>query len=165
MTDRDYADRIHAYIEGVGGDSIATNLVKAVRVADLRLSLGCAVIEHESGFRNVFGHDRTIFAGAGRVTKAKYLEYRRQRGHTRMQGVGPAQLTWWEFQDRADELGGCWLPYYNMLEGFTDLADLIAHHGEHDGIRRYNGSGPGAEQYARDVLHLAWLWHRRLTAR
>ena len=51
------------------------------------------MLQKESGGgSNVFGHDPTIFVGAGTVTRAKYLEYKRQRvasGNTLMQGVGP----------------------------------------------------------------------------
>ena len=38
----------------------------------------------------------------------KYQEYKRRRPRDGMQGVGPAQLTWFEFQDQADALGGCY---------------------------------------------------------
>ena len=41
--------------------------------AGLPLPLACALLEKDSGGgRNVFGHDPTIFAGAGEVTRAKY---------------------------------------------------------------------------------------------
>lgn len=125
----------------------------AARKAKLPLSLAAALLLQESGGgRNVFGHDPTIFAGAGDVTKAKYLEYKAQRGTRNMQGVGPCQLTWWELQDQADARGGCWKPMVNMQIGFERLAANIRSHGLHDGIRAYNGSGPAAETYARSVL-------------
>ena len=75
----------------------------AARSTKLPLALACALLEQESGGgANVFGHDPTIFAGAGEVTKEKYLAYRAQRGptgHGGMQGVGPCQLTWYSYQD------------------------------------------------------------------
>src|SRR5688572_14557382 len=81
----------------------------------------CALLEQEtSGGRNIFGHDASIFKGAGRVTARKYAIYKKERDRfkqKRMQGVGPLQLTWWEFQDEADEAGGCHRPYYNILTG------------------------------------------------
>jgi hypothetical protein len=141
-------------------------VVEEARRAGLPLPLACALLEKESGRgRNVFGHDPTIFVGAGEVTRAKYAEYKRRRvgsGNRLMQGVGPCQLTWWEFQDTADREGGCWRPEVNMRVGFRHLAALIAQHGLAEGARRYNGSGPAAEAYSRDLLAKAKVWEAKL---
>ncbi|MGH2824938.1 MAG: hypothetical protein ACRDLY_18335, partial [Thermoleophilaceae bacterium] len=141
-------------------------VVEEARRAGLRLPLACALLEKESGGgRNVFGHDPTIFVGAGEVTRAKYAEYKRRRiasGNRLMQGVGPCQLTWWEFQDSADREGGCWRPEINMRIGFRHLAALIKAHGEAVGARRYNGSGDAAEAYSRDLLAKARVWQAKL---
>src|SRR5919206_5294985 len=71
--------------------------------AGLRLPIACAMLEKESsGGHNVFGHDPTIFVGAGQVTREKYRAYKKQRGPEGkggMQGVGPMQLTWYSIQD------------------------------------------------------------------
>ena len=141
-------------------------VVEEAKRAGLRLPLACALLEKESGGgRNVFGHDPTIFVGAGEVTRAKYREYKKRRvagGNKQMQGVGPCQLTWWEFQDAADREGGCWRPEVNMRVGFRHLVALINQHGEADGARRYNGSGPAAEAYSRDLLAKAKVWEAKL---
>jgi hypothetical protein len=141
-------------------------VVEEAKRAGLRLPLACALLEKESGKgRNVFGHDPTIFVGAGEVTRAKYREYKRRRvasGNRQMQGVGPCQLTWWEFQDTADREGGCWRPEINMRVGFRHLVALINQHGEADGARRYNGSGAAAEAYSRDLLAKARVWEAKL---
>src|SRR5687767_15700043 len=104
-------------------------VVEEAKRAGLRLPLACALLEKESGKgRNVFGHDPTIFVGAGEVTRAKYREYKKRRvasGNRQMQGVGPCQLTWWEFQDAADREGGCWRPEVNMRVAFRHLVALI----------------------------------------
>ena len=130
--------------------------VREAKRAGLALELACALLEKESsGGRNVFGHDPTIFAGAGKVTRANYAEYKRRRiasGNKLMQGVGPCQLTWWELQDAADAGGGCWHPEVNMRVGFRHLATLVERYGRGDGARRYNGSGAAAEAYSRDLL-------------
>lgn len=129
------------------------------------VALGFALIEQETGFRNVFGHDPTIFAGAGEVTEEKYKRYKRQRGPLGkggMQGVGPAQLTWFEFQDRADQRGGCWKPEHNIAVGLEILAANITQHGRATGIARYNGSGPAAERYSREVRAKQAEWRERL---
>lgn len=141
----------------------ALRIILEARRAGIPISLGFAIVQQESNFKNVFGHDPTIYVGAGLVTKEKYLDYKRQRGKTRMQGVGPCQLTWWEFQDGADRLGGCWIPRYNIQRAFTDLAALIKQHGAAVGIARYNGSGLAAKRYSREVREKQAAWHRRLS--
>jgi hypothetical protein len=111
------------------------------------------VVEQESGGRNVFGHDPTSSVPAawkgGKVTRARYLQYKRNRASGGMQGVGPFQLTWWEFQDRADLMGGCWVPRNNIRVGLQILRANIAKHGRFAGIAAYNGTGDAAQNYAR----------------
>jgi hypothetical protein len=145
-----------------GGVIAPYRAITEARRAGLRLELACALLEKESGGgQNVYGHDPSIFCGAGRVTRANYAEYKRGRlasGNRSMQGVGPCQLTWWEFQDQADAQGGCWRPEVNMRVGFRHLAALVERYGESDGARRYNGSGDTAEAYSRDLLAKARRW-------
>ncbi len=130
------------------------------------LARACALLEKESaGGGNVFGHDPSIFNGAGEVTRAKYLAYKAKRGPTGgggMQGVGPCQLTWFTLQDRADALGGCWRPNVNMYVGFSHLAANIEANGAHAGMRIYNGSGQAAEDYATDLEKKEARWRERL---
>ena len=150
-----------------GGILLPEMTIAEARRSGLKLALACALLEKESsGGRNVFGHDpNTIFAGAGDVTKTKYLDYRRRRvasGNRTMQGVGPCQLTWWELQDEADREGGCWKPEVNMRVGFRRLAALIDAHGAADGARRYNGSGEAAVAYSKDLAARAQAWEARL---
>lgn len=145
-------------------------IIEAKR-AGLPLSLAFALIEQESGDgRNVWGHDQapnggTFHVGGKTVTAQRYHEYKRMRGvrgQHGMQGVGPAQLTWWELQDRADALGGAHIPRYNIQVAFEHLADLRLQHGRVEGIRRYNGSGPAADRYMRQVQAKQRKWHTRL---
>jgi hypothetical protein len=124
--------------------------LQEARAAELDLPVLCAVLEQETGGgQNIFGHDPTIFTGAGQVTKEKYLDYKRQRGpsgHGGMQGVGPMQLTWYAFQDMADTFGGCWQPRFNIRVGAQHLAQEIGHGGLHVALRNYNGSDAYAVQ-------------------
>lgn len=142
-----------------------TTLQEAKR-AGIGPALALAMVEQETGNgANIFGHDPTIFIGAGTVTKDKYLAYRearRRSGNRQMQGVGPLQLTWWELQDAADREGGCWKPRINMRIGFRRLAALRKLHGKGTGIERYNGSGPAAVAYRASVLTKQEKWQRRL---
>jgi hypothetical protein len=137
------------------------------RKVGLEPAVGAAVLMRESsGGQNVFGHDRTIFIGAGKVTKAKYLAYRKARDvphhGSRCQGVGPVQLTYVGYQDQADALGGSWNPSYNVHVGFAALARNIRNSGLWKGLHDYNGSGPAAVAYANDVSHSVALWRTML---
>jgi peptidoglycan hydrolase-like protein with peptidoglycan-binding domain len=161
MAKDDVAERLRA-----GGILAPRMVIQEAKRAGLRLDYACAMLQKESGGgKNVFGHDPTIFVGAGTVTKAKYLDYKRKRvasGNDQMQGVGPTQLTYWTLQDRADAQGGCWKPRINMRVGFKHLADHIRNYGESDGARRYNGSGDAAVAYSKDLLAKAAKWREVL---
>lgn len=149
------------------GAKYSLRIVREARRAGIPISLGFALIQQESGFRNVFGHDPTSSIPdswkGGRVTKGRYAHYRAFRATKGMQGVGPAQLTWWEYQDRADALGGCWKPAINIRVAFAHLADLIDTYGLVVGLRRYNGTGRAAIEYSRSVRERMAHWHRVLT--
>ncbi len=162
MTEQDLINAMRDH-----GIVFPTRTLKAARAADLGLAIACAILDQESdGGYNVFGHDPTIYQGAGWVTRDKYLAYKRERdrlSYRRMQGVGPTQLTWWEFQDRADALGGCWRPYINMLVGFRLVKAYVRAYGERVAFARYNGSGP-YDPYAESVLARVKTWRSRLDA-
>lgn len=148
--------------------------VEAAHNAGLELAIACAFLEQESGGgHNVFGHDQDahgkyIFPakkGTVAVTEELYTEYKRRRGPKGkggMQGVGPMQLTWYSFQDRADELGGCWHPRANMQAAFEHAADLIRRNGLNLGIKAYNGSGPQADHYLQQMLPRIEKWRAKL---
>jgi hypothetical protein len=138
------------------GILIPVRMVMAAQDAGLNVALAAAILIQESGGgQNIFGHDPTIYAGAGEVTETKYHDYLARRGPTGaggMQGVGPCQLTFWSIQDAADRLGGCWKPLCNMREGFQLLAENIRRGGLEAGVAAYNGEGPAADGYAATVL-------------
>jgi hypothetical protein len=149
-------------------DGMATHILDACRSTGLALSDGLALVEKESYFRNVFGHDRTraipdSWKGS-RVTTVKYRYYktRRRLGYG-MQGVGPTQLTWFAFQDEADRIGGCHRPYSNLCVGFRHLHQLIVAHGREKGAAAFNGTGDAAAAYGRDFVHKQQAWHRRVS--
>lgn len=119
----------------------------------------CAVLMQETGGgRNIFGHDPTIFVGAGTVTKKKYLAYKARRKKGGFQGVGPMQLTYGGYQDEADSLGGCWKVRFNIRVGAGHLARKIKGSGIWYALRDYNGS----EDYANVVFHSVKLWEAYL---
>lgn len=141
-------------------------IVQACRRYNLPISLGFALFEQESGFRNVFGHDPTNAIPkkwmGQQVTRTRYRYYKLRRKRYGMQGVGVGQLTWWETQDMADKRGGCWKSEHNIDVAVQTLAARVRDYGYVDGIKRYNGTGPAADAYSRRVRALADLWHKRL---
>lgn len=161
------ADLRYARIAKKYGMQNSLRIAWEARRARVPITLAYAVVEKETGNgRNVFGHDPTSsipnsWKGTA-VTKDKYRYYRSRRSRYGMQGVGPMQLTWYEFQDQADRLGGCWVPKHNIRVGLSRLGQLIRQYGERNGVRRYNGSGYAAIQYEASVRRLRDKWRRRL---
>lgn len=114
-------------------------------------AVGCAFLEQESaGGANVFGHDGGAdgyYSGAGIVTPTKYRAYKAGRDAHGAQGVGPMQLTWPPYQDRADAAGGCWVPTHNVNVGLAILRGFIdSGKTWHQAAAAYNGSETYADQ-------------------
>jgi hypothetical protein len=132
--------------------------IRAAKLADIELAVLVAVLFMESsGGDNVFGHDPTICAGWGEVTKAKYAAYLRLRAETgQCQGVGPCQLTSASLQTEADNAGGCYLPIHNLAVGAHYLAEILAAHKGQllPSLTAYNGSGPAANAYGQRAVAL-----------
>lgn len=138
---------------------------QASRASGLPFYVLCAFLERESsGGDNVFGHDPTIFVGAGRVTKKKYLEYRALRDITgKAQGVGPMQLTYPPYQDQADERGGCWNALVNMTVGAEIVLNFWnAHRDWAKAATMYNAGSlrNGINDYGRAVAERIEHWRK-----
>jgi len=149
------------------GTQRAAEVVELAAAARLELAAAATLLEKESGGgHNVFGHDDVETGGnyekGGKVTEEAYRKYKAHRREFGAQGVGPTQLTFPDFQDRADARGGCFDFRVNCLVGFEILADHIGTRGVHDGFRAYNGSGPAAERYADDAVTKLAVWRSRL---
>lgn len=135
------------------------------------LAMACVMLILESsGGRNVFGRDATKCADeqlgyfkGGQVTQASYEAYKAKRAMCGYNGVGPAQLTFYVWQDRADEMGGCWRPELNVRVGFGLLADYTAAAGQLAAFGLYNGGpqwrkNPAAVGYAIKAMELLPAW-------
>ncbi len=154
--------RIAAAIRAHGGQYEA-EILAASAATQIPVAFLCAVLDVETSFSNVFGHDGVANPiksprGSNRpVTKDLYLQYKhfRDRGQG-CQGVGPMQLTSKSFQDRADALGGCWLVGPNIRIGAEVIRECIAAAGGsvHGGFTRYNG----ASVYADNMLKVIAKW-------
>lgn len=99
------------------------------------------------------------------VTEENYQTYKeaRERGEGN-NGVGPVQITSTGLQVLAQEKGGCWDARHSMEVGYGFLHELIQESGVWEGFRRYNGSGPEAEAYARLAVERTYIWEERLQA-
>ena len=153
-----------------GGILQAADVASIAAAADLDLAAAATLLIKESGGgRNVWGHDDVVVAPhtytkGGPVTEANYTAYAAavREGRAGRQGCGPTQLTFGPFQQRADDLGGCWRFEINCRVGFEILADHIRRRGLQDGFRAYNGSGPRAEAYGRDAKAKYDVWKTQL---
>ena len=138
----------------------AQHTVKGVDLSDC-----VALLENESGGRNVFGGEGTACPRIwreGEVTQARYTYYKLRRNlGMSPNGVGPTQLTDPTLQKLAEKRGGCWIPLHNMEIGFGYFSELVELHGIWGGAMRYNGSGPDAEAYATRLVDRASVWHAR----
>lgn len=133
------------------------------------LWIAAALIEKESGGRNVYGNDRGgVFSTPGApdlvVTRENYAEFERRvlAGET-SNGVGPAQITWPGFIREAMVEGiQLWNPLDNLRFGFQLLANYLNGHYNDNQIRyagtRYNG----ASAYGDDLVARAHIWRDRL---
>jgi murein DD-endopeptidase MepM/ murein hydrolase activator NlpD len=157
-------DKLEARLRGAGARYEA-EIVRESKRSGVAIPLICAVIEVESGFRNVFGHDnvrnpvKSPPGGLLEVTVERYREYlRHRRAGLGNQGVGPMQLTSPGLQDRADALGGCHAVGPNIRVGVEYLAAKIKERGLYKGVAAYNGS----TIYADKVLAREKVWRARL---
>ena len=140
-------------------------IIREARRHGVPVSLVCAILEVETGFQNVFGHDavrnpvKSPPRGLMAVTEDRYKQYLlfRRQGLGN-QGVGPMQLTSPGLQDRADALGGCWKVDPNIRVGVEFLAGNIQRLGLYRGVAAYNGS----TAYADKVLPLEKKWRAKI---
>lgn len=142
-----------------------SDAAKAAGRTGLPFHVACALLQMESGGRNVWGNDAGgVFAGSGdrEVTEADYREFRRRIDDGEpSNGVGPCQITHKSFFPKAEQQGlRLWVPLDNMVFGFGMLA---VHHAATGSWRRagtgYNGKASYGEKFARRVGE----WQRRLT--
>lgn len=133
------------------------------------LAISLAVLHHETAqgqsrgpFRAVFGCDHGPQSGrppycGDAVTHDRgraFLKALHGDVWANMNGVHWTQTTWYEKVFRVERLSADLTdPGAHLRVCLGDLALLIKSRGVHDGVMAYNGAGPAAEQYAREVLN------------
>jgi murein DD-endopeptidase MepM/ murein hydrolase activator NlpD len=167
---------------GEYGSPVGEVIVEKAEKLDIRVSTGAAVIEKESGGRNIFGCDHTEAVKARapwcheRVTRERLDALIRwvESGED-SNGVGWAQLTHFPLIRKAEEIGGANKPGPNIEVGFEELKRLfVKYHsgalynsGWLEAVASYNGGegnrfDPMPQAYAKDVAAKARAWEHRL---
>lgn len=129
----------------------------------LWVSTAAALVEQESGGKNIFGCDTGGLFCQHDVTPirvARLIHHIQNGGASN--GVGLTQLTYPPFIYEAEKLGGADLPKYQMRVGFKILNDLLAAYPYYNALEAYNtGNGrwndpnnPYDQQFAEK--HVRW---------
>lgn len=143
-------------------------IVKKAEDTGLKLPLACALVEQESGGRNVFGCDAGGPFCHDPVTRER-VKHIVDGGKFRhgMQGIGLTQITWWEFVLKAEKLGGAHLPANQLQVGFALMADYVKSFPFKEALGAYNAGpqsrGLGIQNgYAAEVAAKHEAWAHRL---
>jgi hypothetical protein len=150
------------------GHSFGPTILAEAKHEGLPLALALALVEQESGFRNIFGCD----LGARETVpwchqdatrdRVKALIAHVERGGV-SNGVGLTQLTSIDLIRQAQSEGGAHTVDAQCRIGFRLLHGLIERHGVRVGIGAYNGgSGNPQLDYADSVLALRAKWQARI---
>lgn len=143
----------------------------ACRKAGLPFFVACALLEKESGGRNVYGHDEGgALSGfphpvnAGNYQVFEWLVFDRGQASN---GVGPCQITYKGFLSQMEEEGlKPWSPHDNMLFGFRLLKGYFDKHSSWATAGAIFNGGPSpnskALAYGRDLKRRVDVWHDRL---
>lgn len=147
------------------GAKHSLRIIWEARAAGIPVSLAFALVEQESGFRNVFGHDLGGLFPGQPVTRRRVkalLEHVRAGGGSN--GVGLTQLTYPPFIRQAEACGGAHCPKYQLRVGFGVMRNLLREHDrKRDAYAAYNGTGRAAELYAAQLRDRQEKWHKILT--
>ena len=180
-----------AEILAAGGLTNADLIVQAATATGIPLAIAAAMIQKESGGKNVYGHDGSTETGPGvfstkygpvtingvtyaqggdiPVTQANFAEFlRRVTAGEKSNGVGPAQLTYAGYFKQYPTYE-FWDALANIKFGLTIIADYLDGDTSDAAISaagaRYNGgTNPGtrALAYGADLLTKTNAWRAKL---
>lgn len=178
-------------ILAAGGLVNADLIVQAATATGIPLAIAAAMIQKESGGKNVYGHDGSAETGPGvfstkygpvviggttyaqgsdiPVTQGNFAEFlRRVTAGEKSNGVGPAQLTYAGYFKQAPDYP-FWDALANIRFGLTILADYLDDDFSDSSISsagvHYNGgTSPGSKAlaYGADLLAQTKIWRARL---
>ena len=174
-----------------GGLTNADLIVQAATATGIPLAIAAAMIQKESGGKNVYGHDGSAETGPGvfstkygpvfiggttyaqgsdiPVTQGNFAEFlRRMTAGAKSNGVGPAQITYAGYFKQAPDYP-FWDALANIRFGLTILADYLDDDFSDSSISsagaHYNGGttpNAAALAYGADLLTRTTAWRARL---
>src|SRR4051794_35266680 len=102
-------------------------IVEEARRAGLDLAVACALVEQESGGRNIFGCDHGDVGGQPPYCNQEVTQERVQAliASPYSNGVGLTQLTYYAYVDEAEKLGGAHIPANQCRVGFGIIKDYL----------------------------------------
>ncbi len=126
-------------------------IVEEAESAGLTLALACALVEQESGGRNIFGCDLGPVDDRPPYCHHQVTGERVQKliASPFMNGVGLTQLTWFTFVEEAEAQGGAHEPRNQCRVGFRLLQEYIDKYPYLEALGAYNAG----EANRRSVLH------------
>lgn len=143
-------------------------LAEEADAAGLPLALACALVEQESGGRNIFGCDHGDVGDRPPYCRQPCTEARVDalRASPHMNGVGLTQLTWWTFVEEAESMGGAHLPKFQCRVGFRLLKGYLDRYPYLEALGAYNAGEANRRSvlgtYAAQVAEKREAWDRRL---
>ena len=150
------------------GFSFGPVIMAEARREGVELATALALVQQESGFRNIFGcdlgHRKTVPWCHQHVTRDRVqaLIAHVHAGNI-SNGVGLTQLTNIGLIEQAEAEGGAHTVDAQCRIGFRHLHGLIERHGELTGIGCYNGGEADPNfGYADDVMALRGEWRARI---
>jgi hypothetical protein len=140
------------------GAKHALKTIRLARRVGVPISWAFALVDQESGFRNIFGHDRGSILHGLPVTPGRVaILLRHVNDGGASNGVGLTQLTWPPYIKRAQRQGGAHKPKVQIAVGLDILKQVSG--GDYRGRAwQYNG----ARSYQAQIAAKQARWHRVL---
>jgi hypothetical protein len=139
-------------------------LWRAAKDNECPFYVACALMQKESGGKNVYGHDKGgVLSGyPDEVSEENFKVFRYlvlEQGFP-SNGVGPAQLTYKGFFEHMEELDlKAWDPYDNMLYG---LRLIMQYYDDFSNWANVGSMYNGSPEYGLDFARKVAEWKRRL---
>lgn len=138
---------------------------RAAKKVGLPFEAACALLQKESGGRNVYGHDvgGALSGFPGTVNRDNFAVFEWMISHGwSSNGVGPCQITWKGYFTDMQKRGLLpWKPYDNMVFGFGILR---AHRDRFGSWTLAGGAYNGSSEYGADLNNKINEWKKRFAS-
>ena len=164
LRDRRLARRAYRCARAAGfRPQAGVRIIVEARRYGVPISLAFAVVEQESNYRHVFGHDGGGAFPGQAVTKTRVQWLIKTK---RWNGISLPQMTWHGYVFEAERDGGAHRIPVVVATGMRILGDLVRANGTLNALRLYNdGNTTSAKglRYARQVQARQARYHDALT--